>query len=108
MTERTRPGGLPIAACRERLARLRAHLADHGLAGALFTRPEHLRYLAGTHAGGLPAALLLTGTGAVFVAAQGAVLTQNGCEAAGIRNDGRKRRSVVALLIGGLHGRDDH
>src|SRR5262245_56072259 len=62
---------VPTAARRERLARLRRHLDDQGLAGTLLTRPEHLRYLAGTHAGGLPAALLLTRTAGILVAAQG-------------------------------------
>ena len=64
---------LTTAARVERLARLRRHLDDHGLGAALLTRPEHLRYLAGTHAGGLPAGLLLTRTAGVLVAADGTV-----------------------------------
>jgi Xaa-Pro aminopeptidase len=64
---------LPTAARIERLARLRRHLDDRALGAVVLTRPEHLRYLAGTHAGGLPAGLILTRTIGVLVAADGSV-----------------------------------
>jgi len=80
---------LPAVVRGERLARLRRHLDDHGLGGALLTRPEHLRYLAGTHAGGLPTALLLTRSAAMLVAADGTVapdaLTHLGIKLGGYR-----------------------
>jgi hypothetical protein len=54
-----------------RIARLRRHLQDHGLGAALLVRPEHLRYFAGAHAGGLPAALVVTRDASVLIAAGG-------------------------------------
>ena len=60
-----------MTATARRLARLRAHLDDHALGAALLVRVEHLRYFAGTAAGGLPAALVVTPDAAVLIAADG-------------------------------------
>jgi Xaa-Pro aminopeptidase len=58
-----------------RLVRLRRYLDDHALNAALLTRVEHLRYFAGTPAGGLPGALVVTRDAAVLVAAEGTAAT---------------------------------
>ncbi len=58
-----------------RLVRLRQYLDDHDLSAALLTRVEHLRYFAGTPAGGLPAALVVTRDTAVLIAADGTAAT---------------------------------
>jgi hypothetical protein len=42
-----------------RLVRLRRYLDDHALSAALLSRVEHLRYFAGSSAGGLPAGLVV-------------------------------------------------
>jgi len=62
-----------MTALAERLARLRRYLDDRTLGAALLTRTEHLRYFAGTAAGGLPAAMVATKDAAVLIAADGAV-----------------------------------
>jgi Xaa-Pro aminopeptidase len=56
-----------------RLTRLRRYLDDHTLSAALLTRVEHLRYFAGTPAGSLPAAMVVTRDTAVLIAADGTV-----------------------------------
>jgi Xaa-Pro aminopeptidase len=61
----------PGADLARRIVRLRRHLQDQGLGTVLLMRPEHLRYFAGTHAGGLPAALVVTRDAAVLIAAGG-------------------------------------
>ena len=54
-----------------RLVRLRRYLDDHNLSAALLSRVEHLRYFAGTPAGSLPAALVVTRDTVVLIAADG-------------------------------------
>jgi Xaa-Pro aminopeptidase len=62
---------LHVTALDHRLTRLRQHLTDQHLNTALITRPEHVRYFAGTSTGGLPAALLVTPDAAALIAADG-------------------------------------
>jgi Xaa-Pro aminopeptidase len=64
-----------MIASAHRLARLRRYLDDHTLSAALLTRVEHLRYFAGTPAGSLPAAIVVTQDTAVLIAANGTAAT---------------------------------
>lgn len=58
---------LSLGASADRLARVRARLADHRIPAAVISRPEHVRWLSGWRGSG-PAYLLITGEEAALVA----------------------------------------